>query len=94
MSPQRVALNSLQTTRAAVEAAVKVFNTGYQSGQYGEIPRTQLKTLYSQYLAADTVAANLLTATTETNISAVIGDVTVAAGNVIAFVQSLKKVSP
>lgn len=94
MTPGRAALNSLETTRAAVEATVKVFNSGYQAGQFSDAQRTQLKTLYGQYLITDTAAANLLAATTEVNVNALVSDVTVAAGKVIEFVQTLKKGAP
>jgi hypothetical protein len=91
VSPQRVALNSLQGIRESVVASVKVFNTGYQAGQFNELQRTQLGTLYTKYLAADKIAAEALGATTvggDTN--ALVSQVTIVAADVLRFVQSLK----
>lgn len=91
VTPQRVALNSLQGIRDSVTTSVKVFNVGYQAGQFNELQRTQLGTLYNKYIAADKIAAEALGATTVgSDPSAILGQVTVLAGDVIKFVNTLK----
>jgi hypothetical protein len=89
-SPQRIALNTLQGIRDTVTTSVKVFNVGYQAGQFSEQQRTDLKVLYNKYLAADTAAATALLSVTDTQASAILSDVTILANAVIQFVQSLK----
>ena len=90
MTPQRAAFNSLQTIRTSVEASLKVFNVGYQSGQFNEVQRTQLGTLYGKYLAADKIAAETLQATTTADPNVIVAQVTIVAGDVLRFVQQLK----
>jgi hypothetical protein len=87
---QQDAFKGLQTIRAGVEATLTAFNAGYQAGTYNEVQRTQLKSLYNKYLAADTIAAEALSATTTTDPGTIIANVTKIAGDVVAFVQSLK----
>lgn len=82
--------NGLKTIRASVTATLGVFNAGYQAGQFNEIQRTQLQTLYTKYLAADTVAATALGATTLTDPTQIIQQVTILAGDVLKFVNALK----
>lgn len=89
-TPQRVALNSLQGIRDTVTASLSVFNAGYQAGQFSEEQRTSLGILYGKYIAADTFAANALIVTTSTDTSAIVGQVTIVASDVIKFVQALK----
>jgi hypothetical protein len=90
--PQRVALNSLQGIRDSVVTAVKVFNVGYQAGQYNDTQRAQLQVLYQKYLDADKIAAEALGATTVVgDPNSVVQQVTILAGDVMKFVQSLKK---
>jgi hypothetical protein len=92
VSPQRVALNSLQGIRDAVTTSLKVFNAGYQAGQFTDAQRTQLQVLYQKYLDADKIAAEALGVTTSaTDPAAIIQQVTIFAGDVMKFVQSLKK---
>ena len=89
--PQRVALNSLQGVRASVVAAVQVFNAGYQQNQFSEAQRTALGTLYNKYVAADSLAATALGATTVgSDPNAILAQVTVVAADVIKFVAALK----
>lgn len=88
------AFNGLKTLRVSVEASLKVFNAGYQAGTYTELQRTQVGNLYAKYLAADKIAAGLLGATTHADPAQVLADVTVVAGDVIRFVQSLKGGAP
>jgi len=87
---QQNAFNGLKTIRVGVEATLGIFNAGYQAGTYSEAQRTQLKGLYEKYLAADTIAANTLKATTTTDPGTIISQVTVVAADVIRFIQSLK----
>jgi hypothetical protein len=89
-SPQRDALNTLQSFRATVVAAVGVFNKGYQAGTFSDAQRTQLGVLYNQYLLADTAAADAIGATTTTDPSTIVANVTVLGNAVINFVTSLK----
>lgn len=93
VTPQRVALNSLQGIRDAVTTGLRVFNAGYQAGQYTDAQRDQLKVLYEKYLIADKVAAEALATTAATGDPVLlIQSVTIVAGDVLRFVQSLKKV--
>ena len=89
-TPQRIAFNSLQTIRTSVEVSLKVFNAGYQAGQFNDLQRTQLATLYGKYTAADKIAAEALLATTTTDPAAIVAQVTIIASDVLKFVQSLK----
>jgi hypothetical protein len=82
-------LNGLKTIRSGVEAAVKVFNAGYQVGDFTDKQRTDLSILYAKYQQADAIAANLLVTTTDTTPAEIVGHVTMIAGDVIKFVQSL-----
>lgn len=86
---QTDALNGLKTIRASVEAAVKIFNVGYQAGTYNEAQRTQLGILYAKYLAADTATATALNVSTS-DTATIVANVTSLAGAVLTFVQSLK----
>jgi hypothetical protein len=88
------AFNGLKTVRAGVEATLKVFNAGYQAGTYTELQRTQVGNLYAKYLAADKIAATLLGASVHADPGQVIADVTVAAGDLVKFIQSLKGGTP
>ncbi len=92
VTPQRIALNSLQGIRDSVTTSLKVFNAGYQANQpgFGEIQRTKLQTLYGKYLAADKVAAEALAVTTAANQTDLVASVTVLAADVIRGVQSLQ----
>lgn len=88
-SPQRVALNSLQGIRDTVTTSLKIFNAGYQAGQFTEQQRTNLNVLYDKYLAADKIAAEaLLPVGSDPNV--ILAEVTLVASDVIKFVQSLK----
>ena len=84
------AFNGLKTIRVSVVAAVGVFNAGYQAGQFNDTQRTQLGVLYNKYLAADTIAATTLQATTTADPTQIVSNVTLLAGDVLRFVQSLK----
>ena len=87
--PARVAINSLQGIRDTVTTSLKVFNAGYQAGQFTEQQRTDLGVLYDKYLAADKIAAEaLLPVGSDPN--AILSQLTLVASNVIEFVQSLK----
>ena len=88
------AFNALKTVRASVVAAVGVFNAGYQAGQFNEVQRTQLGTLYNKYIAADAVAATALSATTTTDPTLIVQNVTVLAGDVLNFINLLKPPAP
>ena len=95
MPPQRVALNTLESIRAAALAAVKTFNVGYQAGQFSEVQRTQLGILYGKYQKADTIAAEgIAAASAGTDYTQLVAGVTVFAGDLIKFVQSLKAGGP
>lgn len=87
---QQDAFKALKTIRVSVEASLTVFNAGYQAGTYTEAQRAQLRTLYSKYLAADKIAAESLGVTLTTDPTVIVSQVTVLAGDVIKFVQSLK----
>ena len=89
--PQRIALNTMQSIRAAVEESLKVFNAGYQAGQFSDAQRAQLGGLYQKYLDADRIAGEaLLAASSGTDYTAMVARVTVVAGDVIKFVNTLK----
>src|SRR5271169_1011258 len=88
------AFNALKTIRVSVVAAVGVFNVGYQAGQFNEVQRTQLGTLYNKYIAADAVAATALQATTTTDPTTIVQSVTVLAADVLNFIQLLKTPAP
>jgi hypothetical protein len=90
---QTTAFQALQTIRVSVESAVKVFNVGYQSGQYTDAQRLQLGLLYNKYLAADTVAAQALTVSTSDS-TTIVGNITQLAAAVLNFVQTLQGVKP
>lgn len=92
--PGRTAFNSLKTLRASVEASLKVFNAGYQAGQFSEFQRSQVGVLYDKYLAADRIAAQALATTTETDPAAIVARVTIIAAEVLKFVQTLKTGGP
>src|SRR5271169_160007 len=88
------AFNALKTIRVSVVAAVGVFDAGYNAGQFNELQRTELGTLYNKYLAADAVAATALQATTTTDPTTIVQNVTALAGEVLTFVQLLKPPAP
>src|SRR5271169_2123823 len=88
------AFNALKTIRVSVVAAVNVFNVGYQAGQFNEVQRTELGTLYNKYIAADAVAATALQATTTTDPATIVQSVTVLAADVLNFIQLLKTPAP
>ena len=83
------AFNALKTIRVSVVAAVGVFNAGYQQNQFTEAQRTQLGILYNKYVAADAVAATALQATTSTDPTTIVQNVTALAGDVLNFVSLL-----
>lgn len=90
MTPQRVALNTLQSVRTSVVAAVNVFGDGYKAGQFNDVQRDALKVVYNKYLAADTAAALSLKVATDVQAQAITTDVVAASVAVLQFVQSLK----
>lgn len=89
----RVALNTLKSLRTTAESAVSVFKAGR-----AQVPplftaeqEVEARSLYAKYLAADKIAAEaLLIYKQGDDLTAMMGTVSKAVNDLVAFVNSLK----
>jgi hypothetical protein len=93
--PDRAAKNTLEGLRTTAEHAVAVMKAGRISNPpiFTAVQELQARDLYSKYLAADKIAAEALYAVSvKSDTDALIAAVSKAVADLVAFVDSLKKV--